>query len=308
MDERDHSERQAVAWSTSEKSKNDVAYPVARAPHDPGIRRRSGISDSKYNDAAVLAIDLASATSWSDTVLPSAAHTQESDLVNTSMSIQHTHHSPDCRFSGQNHLGPPPEYTPSDERDLTPESGSSSINDMHEQPSQPEMSESTRLEDGLRESDQHPGPDAPLLDDFDEKAPEGRRQWMRKKGAESSPRRHLRGLRILIGLILLLSIIAAAFKYHRVCRTSLSTHNMTQLTLRRPIEKSTNSLETSPSSQPKKSTSNTRHTRISVAASNSATPSTSPQRQAASTSKSTLNPTHTQMTRFHSISPAVPAP
>ncbi|KAK5096733.1 hypothetical protein LTR70_002898 [Exophiala xenobiotica] len=129
-------------------------------------------------DAAALALDLATASPWSDALSSSVASHQES--MNSSLTGSH-----ELSYS-RNHIAtegtglePPPPYYPPHEYDLNIDLADPELEDMRLPVAQQETTALNSPVHGVEESEHEDNLDAPLLDEPDEKSPGGRYPWMR---------------------------------------------------------------------------------------------------------------------------------
>lgn len=209
--------------TTSRHSRNGVAYSVVGAPLSTIVRRRSGIRDSKHNSAATLAVDLASSSPWSDTILPQITQFQDSDPNHTLMNLQQVETVHHIATSDHTSREPPPQYSQYQERDLSPESGSSEADNMRHPTYRPEMSEANHSSRSFRESDYQYGVDAPLLERSSQPPADTPYRW-----ANDNVSQH-RGpnfkQRLIVAILFLLLMTGVVVGYFRVCTSWNRAHS-----------------------------------------------------------------------------------
>lgn len=201
---------------TSESPENGAAYantPFRSSPHKI-TRRRSGIRDSKRSNAAALAVDLASSTSWSENILPATVRLQDSDLVDTSMDMQNTVALSRDIHSENADLEPPPEYSQYEVRDTAPEIDSSDVDSMRHSRLQPEMSSITHPSCSSSGSGQYDGPEAPLIPQSAHKTNGSRPPWNPRQNATGRQPPNFRQRLIVVTVFLLIMIGGVLGYYH----------------------------------------------------------------------------------------------
>ena len=196
-------------------ARNTAACTVVRAPRETGSGNSSGTDNSKRIDAAALALDLASASSWSDAFSPPAVSIHESINENLTGSQEledlHNHIATE-----DTDLGPPPAYSSSYEHDLTVGSDDPEPENMRQPSPQREVTASTNLEHGAEESGYRDNPDAPLLSESSEKSPDGWYPWMQANSTASFRHHHSWRLYAFIGLVVVF-IVGGVLGYSHVC-------------------------------------------------------------------------------------------
>lgn len=188
---------------STDVAENNAAWSAAKAPRRTGLRETSGTSDSKHSDAAALAVDLASNSSWSEAFSPSGSSTQDSmneELVNA-QELDHPHH-----HTVREHLdlGPPPEYSPSQQHVLTPDVSDSDSGTMQYPSPRREMAASSHSADDDAEPNHRQDVGAPLLGVASNKSPDETHPWKRDKGAPSFRYHRLWWLNATLGLMVIL--------------------------------------------------------------------------------------------------------
>lgn len=174
-------------------SRNAAAYSAVGANYKRNARSPSGINDnSKHMDAAALALDLASSSSWSDALSPSAS--TPGSLNEDSTGTQESEHSHNHTALADTELGPPPAYSSSHDHDSPTESNDPESENMRSPTARREIIAPTTLEHGTHETEYRDNPDDPLLGEPSEKPPGGWYPWTRPVSATSF--RHHRSWRL----------------------------------------------------------------------------------------------------------------
>lgn len=196
-------------------AENDAACSAHKVPRGVDSQNSPGISVSKHSSAVAMAVDLASTSSWSDLFSPSAASSVEDMRLNLATSQDLNHH----RSVALEHtdLGPPPDYTPSDDHNLTPTDDTGSEHTPHFVSQSGVITSAGSMSDP-EALDSQEDLDAPLLGESSEKTPKSHGPWMRVPSITAFQPHRMRWVHAAIGILVTL-YIGVPLVYSLVCLT-----------------------------------------------------------------------------------------
>lgn len=181
-------------------------------PRNMNFQHLAGNNDSKRINTTALALDLASGSLWSDAFSLSTAPTQEvldEDLPSAQRLGHYRSHIPTEDID----IGPPPAYSSSCEHDLT--TGNTEPETVRQTMTQRAPPASDNLEHGTEGSGYGDNPNAPLLDESNEKSPSGWYPWMRANSTTDTQQHRSWQLHAVL-VLLLISILGSVLGYLHV--------------------------------------------------------------------------------------------
>lgn len=199
--------------------RNDRQATPDRRVNDPLVSRNAaacpGTNSSKHMDAAALALDLATASPWSNAISLSAASNQESmnDNLTSSQELNYSRNHIATEGTG---LEPPPPYYPPHEYDLNIDSADPELEDMRPPATQQETTALDNPVHGAEDSEYEDNLEAPLLNEPGEKSPGGRYPWMRVNSIASIRTYRSWRLHAVIGLVVVL-LMSGVLGFLHVC-------------------------------------------------------------------------------------------